>query len=192
MKRRAILKYTALATGAAIAAPLMTTLLSGCQTDAVAKLPDYKPGFFNDTEFTILKKMVDLILPKTDSPSATEVGVQNIIDTMVGKVYENEEKGAYQKAFRGLLTYLNKDEKDTTFKNVIKNLSLEKLQEINDTKDENLKAVKDSFLHLKQQTVAYYLSTEEIGKNYLNYLPVPGEYQSCIQLADVGGKAWAL
>lgn len=190
MKRRAILKYTALATGAALATPLMTTLLSGCQTDAVETNSGYQPQFFNKDEFGILKKLVDLILPKTDSPAASEVGVQNIIDTMVGTVYQKEEKISYQKGFKDLLAYLNGGQSD--IKNLGDKLSLDALQKINDSTDEKLKAVKDSFLHLKQQTVAYYLSTEEIGKNYLNYLPVPGEYQACIQLADVGGKAWAL
>ncbi len=40
--------------------------------------------------------------------------------------------------------------------------------------------------------IILYLSTEEIGLNFLNYLPIPGPYESCISLEEVNGKAWAL
>jgi hypothetical protein len=52
--------------------------------------------------------------------------------------------------------------------------------------------IKKGLHQIKQQTVAYYLSTEKIGTEYLNYLPIPGEYKSCISLDEVGGKAWAI
>ena len=29
-------------------------------------------------------------------------------------------------------------------------------------------------------------------KTLLNYLPVPGSYEPCIELSEVNGKAWAL
>lgn len=189
MTRRDIIKYTVLATGTAVAAPLMTTLFSGCNTDSVAKLPAYKPQFFSEEEFSILKKVIDIILPKTNSPSASELGVQNIIDTMVGTVYEEEDRLEYKAGFTSLLKYLGGNEEQPT-KGAIP--SLEKLQIINTAKDGIAQEVRDAFQQLKQQTVAYYLSTEEIGKNYLNYLPVPGNYEPCIKLTDVEGKAWAI
>ncbi len=46
------------------------------------------PHFFDQEGHTILKATIDKILPKTESPSATEVGVYKIIDTMVGTVYK--------------------------------------------------------------------------------------------------------
>jgi len=189
MTRREILKYTALATGTAIATPLVTSLFSGCKPD-VAKLPNYKPLFFDENQFSILKKLVDIILPKTDSPAATEVGVQNIIDTMLAQVYTSEEQVEYKKGFQNMLEYLNGGAEQ--MEEVASKLSLEKLQQLITSTDEAAKPAKDAFSQLRQQTVAYYLSTEEIGKNYLNYLPVPGEYEACIQLSDVGGKAWAI
>jgi len=51
---------------------------------------------------------------------------------------------------------------------------------------------KAALLDIKQQAVAYYLSTKEIATNYLNYLPIPGEYEPCISLESVNGKVWAI
>ena len=49
-----------------------------------------------------------------------------------------------------------------------------------------------AYLNFKQQTVAYYLSTEEVATKFLTYLPVPGKYEACITVEEAGGKAWAL
>ena len=193
MNRREIIKYAALATGAAISTPLMTSLLSGCQTDIVANAEDYSPLSFSEEEFTLLKNLIDVILPKTDSPSASDVGVHKMIDHMVSKVYNKEDQTLYKQGFTKLINHLAGENPD-----LIKLLKLgadkklELLKKIDSSREEGLKDVRKAYLDLKQQTVAYYLSTEEIAKNYLTYLPVPGKYEPCISVEAAGGKAWAI
>jgi len=191
MKRRDVLKYTALATGTILSAPLISGILTGCRSE-VAVIDPYKPIFFNEHEFSIIKEIIDIILPKTDSPSASEVGVQNIIDTMIGSTFNKEDQIKWQENFRALLTKLNNDPADLEFKNVKKNLTLENIEKLRSEVYENETPIKAAIDDLRQQTIAYYLSTEEIGTNFLNYLPVPGQYESCITVTEMGGKAWTL
>ncbi len=191
MKRRDVLKYTALATGTILSAPLISGILTGCRSE-VAIIDPYEPIFFKEQEFGILKQLIDVILPKTDSPSASEVGVQNIIDTMVGSVYEPEDQLKWQENFLALLTKLNNDPEDLAYKNVSKNVTLENIEKLRVEEYENEAPVKAAIENLRQQTIAYYLSTEEISTKFLNYLPVPGQYQACITVEEMGGKAWAL
>lgn len=185
MNRRTILQYTAYATGAVVGAPLVSVLLSGCQAEVV---DNYQPVFFNEEEFGLVKNLVDLILPKTDSPAATEVGVHQMIDNMVSKVYTVEQQTDFRTGFEALSKYLT----EAGFEKMKADKQLALLQQLDVSKEESLKAVRAAFLDLKQQTIAYYLSTEEIAMNYLNYLPVPGEYLPCISLEEAGGKAWAI
>lgn len=180
MERRQLLKYTAYITGAAVGAPLMATLISGCKADTMTDAVD-QLSFFSKDEFTLLKKLIDTIIPKTDSPSATDVGVHNIIDQMVGKVYTSEQQSSYRKGFETLSAHINGGA-DT----------LEFLKLLEQDQASGMKDAKEAYLNIKQQAVAYYLSTEEIGTNYLNYLPIPGNYESCISLEEAGGKAWAI
>jgi hypothetical protein len=182
MNRREILKYVAFATGAAISTPLITSILSGCNAPVTKNEEEYVLHFFSPAEFSELKALIDLILPRTDSPSAMEVGVHQIIDTMVGTVYKEEEKAVYRKKFDALMAHLNQGSGEK--------LSL--LQNLEQSKNGDLENVREAYFDLKQQTIAYYLSTEEIGKNYLHYLPIPGTYEACISLEEVGGKAWAI
>ncbi len=181
MKRREVLKYTAYLTGAALSAPLVSSILSGCNPEASTEGVAFDPQFFNPDQFSLLERLVDTILPKTDSPSATEVGVHRMVDHMLSEAYTEENQKSYQKGFEALASHLE-GEADLA-------AALQKIE----AKDPSIsESVQKAYLDLKQQTVAYYLNTETIGKNFLNYLPVPGEYQPCIKLADVGGKAWAI
>jgi len=175
---RDILKYTSLLTGTAIAAPLMTSIISGCHEAHQVK-SDYLPKFFSTEDFKLLTDIVDIILPKTDSPAASAVGVHQLIDRMVAEVYDKSAQEGYQKEFDALVASL-----DTHADQDL----LARLNDIMDTKDTT--AYK-SLMTIKQQAIAYYLSTEEVSKNFLNYLPVPGAYEGCITTESVGHKAWA-
>ena len=186
MKRREIIKYAAYVTGVAVSAPLAMSLLSGCKTETGSSTGQLQ--FFKPEEFSLIETLVDIILPKTDSPSATEVGVHRIIDSMVGTVYRPKAKEDYQKHFATFFNFL----KEKGFQNESSENQLSILQKLENPDDEKAKTAYDGYLALKQQTVAYYLSTEEVATNFLTYLPVPGVYQGCISLEEAGGKKYAL
>lgn len=197
MKRRALIKYISLATGGTIAAPLLASLLSGCQAEGLTTTDDYAPQFFSNKEFAVIRNLVDIILPNTDSPSGSEVGVHRTIDKMLFKTYKTEDQLNYKNGFYALLRFLSKtaDEAELDIEAVIRLKDQQKealLSELNTSTDKELKTIKEALQHLKQQSIAYYLSTKEIATNYLNYLPVPGQYEPCIALKDTDGKAWAL
>lgn len=173
--------------GAAISAPLLGTLISGCQESATVSSTHDDLQFFDSEGFSTLQTIIDTILPKTDSPSATEVGVHHTIDTMVGTVYTSEEQEQYKTDLESLLTYLDK-----SFIDLSKTEKLNKLLSLESQDATVPEAAKNGFKAIKQQTIAYYLSTEEVGTKFLNYLPVPGEYEGCIDLSSVNGKAWAI
>lgn len=189
MKRRDILKYTALMTGATISAPLASLILSGCQLDSAKKEVPYQLQFFTEENFKFLQTVIDTILPKTDSPAATEVKVHQLIDQFIGQTYTKEEQMEHRTKIVALFDYLRKDKK---FEKKDALTQLETLKEIEATKQDDLSTLQQTLVELKQQTIAIYLSTETIATNFLNYLPVPGKYEACISLEETGGKAWAL
>ena len=191
MDRRRILKYVAYATGAAVAAPLANSLLVSCQSDATSTATSGVASdlhFFKPKEFSVIQEMVDIILPKTDSPSATEVGVHEMIDSMVGTAYRPEAKEEYQQKSAAFFSYLQ--QKGYEGLDGIGKMDL--LNALDKSTDKASEDARSGYLNVKQQTIAYYLSTEEVGTKFLNYLPVPGEYEPCISLEETGGKAWAL
>ena len=182
MKRRELLKLVTLATGSVLSVPLLNSLLVGCNDVPSKYGGEYILQFFDEDDFLLVTSLIDTILPETDSPSASDVGVHQIMDTMIGTVYKPSERVDYKKGFLTLKKYLEASTEN----------QLVALQNLTKSTNEGDKTAKLALLELKQQTVAYYLSTEKIAKNYLNYLPIPGEYKPCISLDEVDGKAWAL
>ncbi len=180
MERRELIKLVTLATGAALTVPLSSSLLTACKKVAQVEDSNYTIHFFNEEDFSLAQNLLNFILPKTDSPSAVDVGVHQIMDTMVGTVYSPAQKEEFSESFVVLKPFCASKSQ------------LEQLKEVVTSSEEKDQMAKSAFLAFKQQAIAYYLSTEEIATTYLNYLPIPGKYQACISLESVGGKAWAL
>jgi len=180
MERRELIKLITMATGAALAVPITSSLITACKKVEPVKDSDYDLQFFSQEDFSSVQNLLDFILPKTDSPSAVDVGVHQIMDSMVGTVYSPDQKEKFSVSFDLLKKYATSQSQ------------LEQLKSVLSSSEEKDQMIRSAFIELKQQTVAYYLSTEEIATKYLNYLPIPGKYEACISLESVGGKAWAL
>ncbi len=187
MNRRDILRYASLVTGATVSAPLASAILSGCSPSGT-ETADYKPQFFLPKEMQFLRTLVDTILPETDSPSASAVGVHQTIDSMATTVYFPDQQDTFREKFREMAYNLNFGR---AFAERSESEREEALQKLESSTENNRQAAREGLMEIKQQTVSYYLATGDIAKKFLNYLPVPGTYDACIPLADVDGKAWA-
>ena len=89
MKRRAALKNLGLATGFFAITPSVVSLLQSCTSNAEAWVPE----LFTEEQGRVLTKLVDIILPKTESlPSANELNVPQFIDKYYQQVLDNENK----------------------------------------------------------------------------------------------------
>jgi hypothetical protein len=188
MKRRELLKYTALASGTAVFAPLASSILAGCGRKPVEDALNYQPEVFTTDQFKMVADMSDVILPRTDSPGASDVGVPETIDSIVANVYEKADQEAYKAGMTSLAKFLE----ESGYSEMSPEEKLSFLRDFETGNMNGPEGVVGAYMHLKQQIIAFYLSSEAIAENQLNYLPVPGDYQPCISLEEAGGKAWAI
>ena len=107
---------------------------------------------------------------------------------MMGQVFEEDFKTDFKNQFAALQTYLNRQ----NFLQAESPVQEKILSDLELSREEEVQSARQAFVEIKQQTIAYYLSTEEIAKNYLNYLPIPGEYKPCISVEEVNNTAWAI
>ncbi len=185
MNRRDMLKYTALLTGGALSTSFTSVFLTGCSSPAGSQAELH---FFDSDEFELITLLTDTILPRTDSPSATEVNVHHTIDSMIGLVFDQEFQENFRNQWEELENYLSTE----SFPRLDQAERVTLLQNLELTPDKEVENARLGYKELKQQTIAYYLSTEEIGEEYLNYLPIPEEYKPCITTDEVNNKAWAI
>jgi hypothetical protein len=198
MKRREALKNLGLATGFVVASPSIISLLQSCTSDAKT----WTPVFLSVEEGVVLTNIVDIILPKSDIPSATEVNVPEFIDNYMDEVLMVEDQAKVKTAFGNIISILKpnaetKIEKVTQedYKALLDNHMLIK-DEVDAEREANKESkdmTKSEFLNnLKWMTINAYKTTQEIGENVLAYDPVPGAYY-CGDLQELtGGKSWSL
>lgn len=89
MERRVAIKNLGLAFGYSMTAPTLIGLVQSCKSQVDV---DWIPSFFSPEEGHVLKLLVDIFLPKTDTPSASELNVHIFIDELADKVMYSEEE----------------------------------------------------------------------------------------------------
>ena len=198
MKRREALKNLGLATGFVVASPSIISLLQSCTAEANT----WTPVFLSVEEGVVLTNLVDIILPKTDIPSATEVNVPQFIDKYVHEVLDDESQAQIKTAFGAIISILKHNAEDkiekvteNDYKALLDNHMLLE-NEVDSEREANPDSkdmTKSEFLNnVKWMTINAYKTTQEIGENVLAYDPVPGAY-FCGDLQELtGGKSWSL
>ncbi|MDX1363853.1 gluconate 2-dehydrogenase subunit 3 family protein [Arenibacter latericius] len=215
MDRRKALRNMGLSLGYVVATPTLLSLMQSCKQDAALV---WTPDFLSKEEGTVLTTLVDIILPKTDTPSASEVQVHLFIDRFANEIMEKEQKDLFK---MGMGKFMEKALADSEKKN-IDNLTAEDLEPIlakalKTPKEDQAKhfkliseyteAIREnktatlsdevsrfSFANtLRGLTIWSYKTSEYVGENVLAYLPVPGEYIGCGDLQELtAGKAWSI
>ena len=89
MERRKAIKNMGLAFGYSMTAPTLISLVQSCKSHTAV---DWIPSYFSPEEGHVLKLLVDVFLPKTDTPSASELNVHIFIDELADNVMYSEEE----------------------------------------------------------------------------------------------------
>lgn len=201
MKRRTLLKKTVLASGFIVATPTLLELLVSCK-EKVTVL--WKPLFLDEKQAYVIEKLVDIILPTTASVGAIDVQVPQFIDLVLKDILPEKEqalfiKGAhyfkikFEELFNKTVLKGTKTEFSTLLSKYFK-LSSEdqknvfKLLEKKEESVENMElyAIYKYLTSIRYYTLFGYYTSKEVGTEILNYNSIPGEYQGCVPVSEVG------
>ena len=215
MDRRKALKNMGLAMGYTVAVPTLFSIVQSCKQETVL---EWTPDFFTQDEGAALTKLVDIIIPKTDTPSASETQVHIFIDKFANEVMDDQQQKFWKMSMGRFLEKAQKDSgnekagdltaeqleavlapalkasKDDQTKNY------EAIQQYNQAIAEEQEPLLDDAVsrfafanNLRGLTIMGYKTSEFVGEEVLAYLPVPGEYIGCGDLQELtGGKDWSI
>ena len=192
MNRREAIERTALILGYAVSAPAMMGILKGCK--AAPEL-NYKPVFLSVDQARLVGEIAEVIIPKTDTPGAKDVGVPSFIDLMLKDVYSKEDQDRF---LRGLQEFEAETKKayGDSFIDLNPEKQKEMVKKIHDPAiaiaktPEGRGKEKPFILTVKELTLLGFFTSEPGATKVLQYEPVPGAYHGCLPLAEVG-KTWA-
>jgi hypothetical protein len=215
MDRRIALRNMGLSLGYVVATPTLISLVQSCKNEPVIS---WTPDFFTLEEGQVLTHLVDIILPKSDTPSASEVNTHIFIDRFANEVMEKKQQD-FIKMSMG--KFIDKALKDSGKKSAgqlmpedLEPVLAEALKVSKEDQSKNFEIINsyteamdggnpqelDEVVarfgfanNLRGLTVWGYKTSEYVGENVLDYLPVPGEYIACGDAQELtGGKAWSL
>ncbi|WP_031426534.1 gluconate 2-dehydrogenase subunit 3 family protein [Flavimarina sp. Hel_I_48] len=205
MKRRDLLKNLGLGAGYVVVAPSVFSLLQSCTSD-----PDWQPIFLTASNGYALKHVLDIIIPKDETPGAGELNIAQFIDSYMDKVAKEHEQRSFKaQANAFAINFKSEFDKDIVDgkpeefeKMVAKYLGAEKEkraeydQRLSATQDpekpekEEIDTEANSYGYLnnvRDKAVWAWKTSEAVGENVLWYDPVPGAYKGCISLEEAGG-----
>ncbi|WP_339657228.1 gluconate 2-dehydrogenase subunit 3 family protein [uncultured Maribacter sp.] len=197
MDRRKALRKTGLFAGATILMPSMLSLFESCKSE---NRLDWEPLFFTEAEAKTIAALIDIILPRTDTPGGLDVKSDIFIDKVIAKTYDKEG----QDSMRAEIAAFNENCK-SRYRDVFYNLSeAHKTEVLNEAEKSSGKfgsgvwgtgvgpqETIGFYRSMKSMAIWAYFTSEEIGENILSYDPIPGKYEPCKPLSEVGNK-WSL
>ena len=179
-RREAVIKISWILKSAFLA-PTILTFLQSCQ-DEVVNTRDLL--VLNDKQDDLIKAIADTIIPRTTTPSASDVNVDRFIDLLLKDVFEEDIK----QSFLNGLTQFDKDCETITGNSFVdldetaQYTYLEKVdKEIMEKEYDEFAPFYYTFKHL---IITIYFTTEQGVKQNLHYDPIPGDYIGEIDLKE--------
>ncbi len=196
MDRREALKRTALLGGAAASTTLLG-LLQACQQQPRL---EWQPVFLSMDHARLVAALVDTILPATATPGGLDVKVDLFIDLVYARTYD---AAGQQQVVEDLEAFNSRSA--AQFGKPFADLEADQRRAFLQEEEAGAppfnprvwgtavgeQAPVGFYRGFKAMAVWAYCSTEAIGKNQLNYDPIPGGFRGCVPLSEVG-KVWSL
>ena len=198
INRREAIRRVAWLMGGAVSAPAILGVLGGCSAETATD-PEWKPMFLTQAQAALVAEVAEIMIPRTDTPGAKDVGIAAFIDKMLKAVYPKDEQARF---FAGLaeLETQAKREHGRAFLELEPPLRAALVKQVHDPAVELDQAStlpvaergRPFILTMKELTMLGYFTSEPGATQVLQYRPVPGAYHACVPLAQAGkGKTWA-
>ena len=180
MTRRDALKRAALFLGVALTPSLIANVLHAAAT------PGAKAVFLSPAQLDLVTAIAERILPRTDTPGATDVGVPAFVDLMLGNYSTENER----KVFAAGLDEVNAASFAAHAQSFVKVSATQQDAILLKIAVASQKKEKTFFHQIKELTVVGYFTSEIVGRTVLHYDPVPGSFQGCVPISEVGNVLW--
>ena len=184
LTRRKAIRNAVLLLGGSISVAQISPLIS----DVAAMSANYIPKFLGKHHFQMNKRLVDLIIPESDTPGALTANVHQFIDLML------DGWAASDTQLRFLDNFNNIDSRSMAmtgkiFADANKTRQIKLLEEL-DRESFSDNSTDIFFREFKALVVFGYYSSEDGASVELRYDRIPGGYIGCIPFSEVG-RSWS-
>lgn len=176
-RREAVVKISWILKSAYLVPSVFTGLLS-CK----GGVDDFELAVLGKEQHRLVRAMADTVLPRTETPSASDVHVDLYMDLLLSDVFDD----TYRKSFLQGLKQFDENCREFTGKKFLGLTKKERQEYLKELEGKANLVKKDKeeafFTRFKALVVQLYFSTEQGVKQNLEYVPLPGTYQGDVEL----------
>jgi len=196
MNRREALQQVAWLMGGAISAPALLGLLNGCTAKQAV---GWKPVLLTDEQGALVAEVAEIMIPRTDTPGAKDVGIPSFIDLMLKDAYPKEDQArfiaglkqfdaqAHEQYGRGFMQL------DPAQRSALVQTANDSAVAAERSNPGTAALPRPFVLMTKELTLLGYFTSQVGATRVLQYNPVPGVFRGCVPLSEAGnGKTWAV
>lgn len=181
------MKRVAFLMGGAVSASTLTGVMSGCSASEEA---GWTPQTLSAEENELVTVISEMIIPATDTPGARAAQVNRFIDKMLTEWFYEDDRDHFLEGLAGVDARAE-EQFGTRFVDASHENRTALLEEL---EQEAINAGDTEFTpffsRIKELTLSGYY-TSEIGMTQeLQWEAVPGYYEGCVPLEEIG-RAWA-
>ena len=143
---------------------------------AVASGPPGALAALNPEQAALVAELSDLIIPRTDTPGATDVRVVEFIDRILGFWDTDEER----EQFLAGLDALSARAGSAGLAALPAEQKVALLTRLDDATDRPARSAEAAWTRLKSMVVYGYFTSREVQEQVLHTAIIPGRYQGCV------------
>jgi len=189
MDRRNALKNIGKGLGTITITPSILNLFQSCQNSTTLN-----SVFFNKEQFLVVSKLMEIIIPETETPGAISLKLPEFIDAYIYNVIDEDNITSNKILKEGLNKFIDLVKSETT-KQETNEISIKEWEDqlrkvlVSESKNDKITiAIQD----LRKLTVGAYKINEFVGENLMAYNPVPGKQIGCVDLNETTkGVVWS-
>jgi hypothetical protein len=159
-----------------------------------------EPSILSGSQMDIVSRVCDVMIPRTDTPGAVDVGAPGLIDLMLRDVYTQADRDRYLAGMADIdATAMAESGKKFVALETAQQVALvRKFHDAAVGEERRLRSAhalpqRPFILMTKELTLLGFFTSQPGATQVLQYVAVPGSYHGCIPLEQAGnGKTWAV
>ncbi|QJR82917.1 twin-arginine translocation signal domain-containing protein [Alteromonas pelagimontana] len=185
ISRRDILKGVSVIAGSATASVLLSSKSMAALSTYSQGNGKEKPKLFSPLQTEVLKKVCELTIPKTDTPSAADVNCHHFVDHQLQAVFTPNEGDAIVEVLNKI-AHSSEDKYATGFTAAKETQQLELLTALEAKESPFTDQHHQAFKMLKGLIVFGYYTSMPGATKELTYLAVPGGFRGSVPYSEIG------
>jgi gluconate 2-dehydrogenase gamma chain len=184
MRRREVLRRAAWMLGGAISAPAALAILQGCEAKKKSESNLEVLRFLvGGPKADVVREIADIMIPKTDTGGAVQVGIVQFIDSMLADVYDAAAQARFNAGFDEFMSAAESAGRPFLEQERAQRVALVK-QSLEKALDSE-RSPKPFILVTRELTLlGFYTSRVGITEN-MEYVAVPTAYHGCVPLSQM-------